>query len=238
MTGLSILYASEGAKERDWAVMPDRDRAGRLREVYWARRTESKLGRKSFVNMTLNWRPDRAAIGRRSDDPGDGFVYLISMAPRVEERFEWLEVTEVFTTVPASRIEGAMRAWNGIPNKRPVNFEEFRGGLKLGRPSRIEQGEHQKLWGASHAASPDANPRRHAAGKDRLKLIRGLLDCSTLFGASRCGEAHRPPPHPNRRHGETPPPSNGVMTPRRRQAHPQLVRTQRHPGPDPKAPNT
>ena len=70
MTGLSILYASEGAKERDWAVMPDRDRAGRLCEVYWAHRTKSRLGRKSFVNMTLNWRPDRAAIGRRSHDPG------------------------------------------------------------------------------------------------------------------------------------------------------------------------
>ena len=139
MTGLSVLYASEGAKERDWAAVPDRDRAGRLREVYWARRTESKLDRKSFVNATLNWRPDRAAIGRKSDDPGDGFVYLISMAPRVEERFEWLEVTEVFTTVPASRIAGAMRAWNGIPDKRPVNVEEFRGGLRLGRPSRTEQ---------------------------------------------------------------------------------------------------
>jgi hypothetical protein len=139
VTGLSVLYASEAAKERDWAAVPDRDRAGRLREVYWARRTESKLDRKSFVNATLNWRPDRAAIGRKSDDPGDGFVYLISMAPRVEERFEWLEVTEVFTTVPASRIAGAMRAWNGIPDKRPVNFEEFRGGLRLGRPSRTEQ---------------------------------------------------------------------------------------------------
>ena len=139
MTGLSVLYANEAAKERDWTAVPGRNRAGRLREVYWAHRTKSKLGRKSFVNMTLNWRPDRAAIGRRSDDPGDGFVYLISMAPRVEDRFEWLEVTEVFTTVPPTRIEGAMRAWNGIPDKRPVNFEEFRAGLRLGRPSRIEQ---------------------------------------------------------------------------------------------------
>lgn len=139
MTGLSVLYANEAAKERDWTAVPGRDRAGRLREVYWAHRTRSKLGRKSFVNMTLSWRPDRAAIGRRSDDPGDGFVYLVSMAPRVEDRFEWLEVTEVFTTVPPTRIEGAMRAWNGIPDKRPVNFEEFRAGLRLGRPSRIEQ---------------------------------------------------------------------------------------------------
>lgn len=139
MTGLSILYASEAAEERDWAAVPDRDRTGRLREVYWARRAESKLGRKPVVNATLNWRSDRTGIGRKSDDPGDGFIYLVSMAPRVEDRFEWLEVTEVFTTVPASQLEGAMRAWNGIPDRRPVDFEEFRRGLRRGRPSRIEQ---------------------------------------------------------------------------------------------------
>ena len=139
MTGLGVLYASEAAKERDWAALPDRDRTGRLREVYWARRAESKSGRKWSVNATLNWRPDRTAIGRRSDEPGDGFIYLVSVAPRVEDRFEWVEVTEVFTTVPASQIQGAMRAWNGIPDKHPVEFDEFRRGLPRGRPSRGEQ---------------------------------------------------------------------------------------------------
>ena len=139
MTGLSIPYASEAAKERDWAVVPDRDRTGRLREVHWARRGEPKSGRKWSVIATLNWRPDRTAIGGRSDEPGDGFVYLVSMAPRVENRFEWLEVTEVFTTVPASQIEGAMRAWNGISDKHPVDFDEFRRGLPRGRPLRLEQ---------------------------------------------------------------------------------------------------
>ena len=139
MTGLSVLYASGAVEERDWAAAPDRDRTGRLREVYWARRAESKSGRKWSVNATLNWRPDRTAMGRRSDESGDGFVYLVSMAPRVEDRFEWLEVTEVFTTVPASRIEGAMRAWNGIPDKHPVDFDEFRRALRRERPSRVEQ---------------------------------------------------------------------------------------------------
>ena len=139
MTGLSVLYATEAAKELDWTAVPARQKMSRLREVYWARRAELKTGRQQFGNATLNWWTDRASIGRRSDQPADGFVYLVSMAPRVEGRFEWLEVTEVFTTVPPSRIEGAMRAWNGIPNKRPVEFEEFRSGLKLGRPSGIEQ---------------------------------------------------------------------------------------------------
>ena len=139
VTGLSVLYAREAAEEREWAAIPDRDRTGRLREVYWARSAESKLGRKSFVSVKLNWRPDRGDIGRRRDEPGDGFIYLVDMTPEVQEQFEWLEVTEVFTTVPASQIEGAMRAWNGIPDKQGVDFDEFRNGLPRRRPSRVEQ---------------------------------------------------------------------------------------------------
>ena len=139
MTGLSVLYAKQAAEEREWAAIPDRDRCGRLREVYWARRAESKTGRKSFVRVNLNWRADRTEIGRRRDDPGDGFIYVVNMTPKVEDRFEWLEVTEVFTTVPASQIEGAMRAWNGIPDRHPVDFDDFRKGLPRGCPSRTEQ---------------------------------------------------------------------------------------------------
>ena len=45
----------------------------------------------------------------------------------------------MFTTEPASRIEGAMRAWNGIADKHPVDFDEFRKGLRRRRPSRMEQ---------------------------------------------------------------------------------------------------
>ena len=139
MTGLSVLYASEAAKEPEWAAIPERNRTGRLREVYWARRVESKSGRKSLVSMHLSWRPDRGAMGRKPDEPGDEFVYLADLTRQVEPRFEWLEVTEVFTKVPASRIEGAMRAWNGIPDRDPVDFDEFRQGLPRGRPSRLEQ---------------------------------------------------------------------------------------------------
>ena len=139
MTGLSVLYAKQAAEEREWAAIPDRDKSGRLREVYWARRAESKTGRKSFVSVNLNWRADRTQIGRKSDDPGDGFIYLVDMTPQIEDRFEWIEVTEVFTTVPASQIEGAMRAWNGIADKHPADFDEFRNGLRRERPSRMEQ---------------------------------------------------------------------------------------------------
>ena len=139
MSGLSVLYASEAGKERDWAAIPDRDRTGRLREVYWANRAGSDSGRKQFVKVNLALRLDRSMIGRARDDPGDGFIYLINTVPRVEDRLEWLEVTEVFTVVPASQIEGAMRARNGIPDKNPVDFDEFRKGVRRERPSRVEQ---------------------------------------------------------------------------------------------------
>ena len=139
MTGLSVLYAKEAAEEREGAAIPDRARVGRLREVYWARRVQSKTGRKSLVRMSLKWPASRTEMERRRDDPGDDFVYLVNLTPRIEDGFEWQEVTEVFTTVPASRIEGAMRAWNGIADKHPLDFDEFLKGLSLGRPSRVEQ---------------------------------------------------------------------------------------------------
>lgn len=140
MTGLGILYAKEATEAQDWAEVRDRDKPGRLRELYWARRgARVKLGRQLFSNMTAWWDLERTAIGRRSDEPGDAFIYLLRMAPQVEERFEWLEVTEVFTTVPASQIEGAMRAWNGIADKHPMDFGAFRRELRRGRPSRLEQ---------------------------------------------------------------------------------------------------
>ena len=45
----------------------------------------------------------------------------------------------MFTTVPALRIEGAMRAWNGIPDKQSVDFDESLKSSPRGRPSRVEQ---------------------------------------------------------------------------------------------------
>lgn len=139
MTGVSVLYAREAARERDWPGIPERDRTGRLREVYWMRRAESKSRRSGFVNATLHWRPDRRELGRTAYDPGDGFVYLLETTPSMADRFEWLEVTEAFTTVPAREIERAMRAWNGIRDRDPVDFAEFRGSLRLVRPTRAEQ---------------------------------------------------------------------------------------------------
>ena len=158
MTGLSVLYAKEASEEREWAAIPNRDRTGRLREVYWARCAESKQGRKSFFRMRLDRRADRSAIGRASDDPGDAFIFLVDTTPKVADGFEWLEVTEVFTTVPASRIEGAMRAWNGIPDKHGVDFDGFRNGLPRHRGSRADPGSGRPGVGAARRNALRAAP--------------------------------------------------------------------------------
>ncbi len=139
MTGLGVLYAKEAANEPEWSAIPERARPGRLREVYWARRAESKPGPEPFLAMALTPRLDRIRMGRRPDHPGDGFIYRVDLIPRPEHRFEWLEVTEVFTTVDPRQIEGAMRAWNGIPDRHPVDLRQFRMAVPRGRPSRISQ---------------------------------------------------------------------------------------------------
>ena len=139
MTGLSVLYTQEATKEAGWNEIPDRDKVGRLREVYWAEKTESKQDHTSFIDMGLTWRPDRKIFGRKADLPGDGFLLKTAMYPKHDERFEWIEVTEVFTSVPAKQINDAMKAWNGILKKRPVDFSEFRKSLNKERPSRAEQ---------------------------------------------------------------------------------------------------
>ena len=140
MTGLSILYTKQAREEKGWEKVPDREKPGRLREVYWARRAEGLIeGRRSFVSTGSTWRPDRGAIGRERAAPGDSFIHKAKITGGVESNFEWIEVTEVFTTTSAATIEGAMRAWNGIEDKQRVDLEEFRKGLKRRRPSRGEQ---------------------------------------------------------------------------------------------------
>ena len=70
--------------------------------------------------------------------PGDGFAYVATMFPSAEANFEWFEVTEVFTTVSPQQINAAMSARNGIASKQPVDFDDFLGMLRKGRPSRVE----------------------------------------------------------------------------------------------------
>lgn len=139
MTGLSILYAKEEKDDGEWAQIPDRDKISRLREVYWAKKAESQPGRKSFMEMSLTWRPERFKLGRKADLPGDGFYFKAVKYPKYEDLFEWIEVTEVFTTVPAIQVNDAMKALNEMPNKRHMDIDEFRTSLNKRRPSRAAQ---------------------------------------------------------------------------------------------------
>ena len=138
MTGLSVLYANQAMKDRGWADVPDRNKVSRLREVYWLKGV-APSGPKSSFKMQLHWRPDQRELGRRADLPGDGFAYVVPVFPSAEASFEWFEVTEVFETVLPEQINAAMKARNGIASKQPVDFNDFLGMLRKGRPSRVEQ---------------------------------------------------------------------------------------------------
>ena len=139
MTGLGVIYAGEATQEKEWTNIPVRDRTGRLREVYWAKRAEGVMLGKSFLRLDLHLTTDRGDIGRQRDNPGDRFVFLATVSPKVDGNFEWIEVTEVFTTTSAEKIDGAMRVWNGISGNWNIDFDRFRQGLKRGRPARAAQ---------------------------------------------------------------------------------------------------
>ena len=143
MTGLSVLYTKNlGNWSKGSATIQDRDLPGKLREAYWANCVKSESGRKSFINVTLNSKglgPDIPDIGRESDDPGDVFLFEAEFSPKARCQFEWVEVTEVFTTVEARQINAAMRDYNNIPNKFPFDFNAFLASVPRIRPSCKEQ---------------------------------------------------------------------------------------------------
>ena len=126
MSGLSVIYAKKATEEQEWASIPNRDRTGRLREVYWARHAESKIGPKSlgpkpFSSMRLEWRADRSVIGRARDDPGDMFTRLLHKSRDV-----------VVTQAPAFRVA---RAWRRSRSSLALLFID-RIHLRAGRMMR------------------------------------------------------------------------------------------------------
>ncbi|MCY4301979.1 MAG: hypothetical protein OXC68_09650 [Aestuariivita sp.] len=139
MTGLSVLYTYVDKDDAEWSSIPDRDKAGWLRERYWAYRRPPQHKQKQFVEWQAKWNLARDQIGRKHDDPGDQFMLFFNSNAPNDIGPEWCEVTEVFTTVPAQCINDAMCAWHGFPRKRSIDFGDFRKRLKLERPSRLQQ---------------------------------------------------------------------------------------------------
>ncbi len=140
MNGLGVLYSDMATQEAEWADIPDRVKTKRLREVYWAHRAV-KIYSSSNGSIGLRYirRTKRDDIGRKPNDPGDWFVCLVNITPRPREIFEWLEVTEVFSTVPAKRVEEAMRARHGISGGPTVDFGDFEKSLNPECPAGEDQ---------------------------------------------------------------------------------------------------
>jgi len=140
MNGLGVLYSGMAAQEAEWADLPDRVKTKRLREVYWAHRAVKIYSSSSDpIGLRYIRRARRGDIGRKHNDPGDWFVCLVNITPRPRESFEWLEVTEVFATVPARRVEEAMRARHGISGGPTVDFGDFVKSLNPECPSGEDQ---------------------------------------------------------------------------------------------------
>ncbi len=131
------VFAGQNTSESECITIRDRDLPGRLREQYWARRAKSN--KNALLRMEFGFNSLRSTIGRESDDPGDEFNFYVQILPGVEHRFEWIEVTEVYTTVPATQINEAMRHLNGIPNRNPFSFDDFLSEIPRGIPTRVEQ---------------------------------------------------------------------------------------------------
>ena len=139
MTGLSILYNTKGTTQEEWSKIPDNRKAKRLREIYWTKHAIKILEEKKFLKLHgYNW-IDRNEINRNENDPGDSFILMMEMWPEIKDKFKWLEVTEVFTTIEAQEIEAVMNAWNGFNCKQKVDFEKFKERVNRERPLRIEQ---------------------------------------------------------------------------------------------------
>ncbi len=140
IAGLNVLQASEATEEAEWTTIPERDKIKRLREAYWIKQAEAHVRTTNFFGLDLKWECDRGDIGRRSDDPGDGFAYLATASSEgMEIGFEWFEVTEVFTTAPPEQVKAAMQAWNGLSGKEPGELEGLLADLDRGRPTRAAQ---------------------------------------------------------------------------------------------------
>jgi len=125
MTGLGVLRAKEAANEPEWAEVPDGARPRRLRAVCWARRAESKRSSEPFLDMAVTSRPDRLRIGRRPDQPGNGFTFQPSLRREQVDSLHELD----FVRRKENVIFLGLRGWEDPPGDQPGD---------PGRPARPE----------------------------------------------------------------------------------------------------
>ena len=98
MTGLSVVYAKEATEESEWRRFPrgpTRPPTGGVlgapRRVELPPEALPECRRNLAAGPTSDWQTTGTTLATRSS--------TLSPGPEPEDRFEWLEVTEVFTTV-------------------------------------------------------------------------------------------------------------------------------------------
>ena len=139
---LEILYATPDPKEEILDV-GKRDLPSELRERYWIEQgEEAGVDKRTWTGfgIVIGWKFERHELGRRRNEPGDGFRYVFRAGTaEAGGRAEWFEVTEVFEGVKARDVEAFMRCRNGIATRQGFDSDTFLDGLDLGTPSRAAQ---------------------------------------------------------------------------------------------------
>ena len=139
---LEILYVTPDPREEILDV-GKRDLPSELRERYWIEQGhEAGVDKRTWTGfgIVIRWKFERHELGRKRNEPGDGFRYVFRAGTAgAGRRAEWFEVTEVFEGVKARDVEAFMRCRNGIATQQGFDSDTFLDGLDLGTPSRAAQ---------------------------------------------------------------------------------------------------
>ena len=139
-----ILSAREGKKTKEWASIPESSKAAYLREQYWLHKAKDRLSPRKDFFISMNFHEDmpRSQLERKPDDPGDGFLYRLSVglpSARTRSEMRWVEVTEVFAHDNAAEVDEVIRRRNNIRSHRRIAVSEFERNIDLRRPPKALQ---------------------------------------------------------------------------------------------------
>ena len=139
-----ILSAQEGKKTKEWARIPESSKAAYLREQYWLHKAKDRLSQKKdfFISTSFHKNIPRSQLERKPDDPGDGFLYKLSVGlpnARTRSEMRWVEVTEVFAHDNAAEVDEVIRRRNNIRSHRRIDISEFERNIDLRRPTKALQ---------------------------------------------------------------------------------------------------
>ena len=138
----AILRECGDEKDPNWQDVPYRDRVKHLRERYWIKQSDptKRWNNRKFFNLSGSTELRISDLGRKLDDPGDAFYWLfLSTHRHIIHLHTWFEVTEVFLSEHAKKVNRFIREYNGLQGKGEIDVDEFLKTLDLGPPDPHNQ---------------------------------------------------------------------------------------------------